>query len=248
MLAQVHEVVRAADDGLDIDPALAACVQLALASTAPTALLGLTAVRFLMSRLARASPRAQDPANLSRARALRYSARRARDSAVAVRYHCVMPDDPKLQAQLWDASGRTECGYCGSMMVCLERLAPAARAARAKVVRALIRRGANINGRNLHDWRRCALHYAAATGNLEVIALLVEAGASLELGAIGASGTPLSDAIAAHRTGDTATVGPGRSWPMAASGPTRRPRCSTTSSPPAASSPPRSCARSRTAP
>ena len=28
VLAQVHEVVRAADDGLDIDPALAACLQL----------------------------------------------------------------------------------------------------------------------------------------------------------------------------------------------------------------------------
>lgn len=31
VLAQVHEVVRAADDDLDIDPALAACVQLSLA-------------------------------------------------------------------------------------------------------------------------------------------------------------------------------------------------------------------------
>ena len=31
VLAQVHEVIRAADDDLDIDPALAACVQLALA-------------------------------------------------------------------------------------------------------------------------------------------------------------------------------------------------------------------------
>ena len=31
VLAQVHEVIRAADDDLDIDPALAACVQLSLA-------------------------------------------------------------------------------------------------------------------------------------------------------------------------------------------------------------------------
>jgi hypothetical protein len=31
VLAQVHEVVRAADDDLDLDPALAACVQLSLA-------------------------------------------------------------------------------------------------------------------------------------------------------------------------------------------------------------------------
>jgi tetratricopeptide (TPR) repeat protein len=31
VLAQVHEVIRAADDDLDLDPALAACVQLALA-------------------------------------------------------------------------------------------------------------------------------------------------------------------------------------------------------------------------
>jgi len=31
VLAQVHEVVRAADEDLDIDPALAACVQLSLA-------------------------------------------------------------------------------------------------------------------------------------------------------------------------------------------------------------------------
>jgi len=31
VLAQVHEVIRAANDDLDIDPALAACVQLALA-------------------------------------------------------------------------------------------------------------------------------------------------------------------------------------------------------------------------
>ena len=30
VLAQVHEVVRAADDDLDIDPALAACLQLSL--------------------------------------------------------------------------------------------------------------------------------------------------------------------------------------------------------------------------
>ena len=31
VLAQVHEVIRAADDDLDIDPALAACLQLSLA-------------------------------------------------------------------------------------------------------------------------------------------------------------------------------------------------------------------------
>ena len=31
VLAQVHEVIRAADDDLDTDPALAACVQLSLA-------------------------------------------------------------------------------------------------------------------------------------------------------------------------------------------------------------------------
>jgi len=35
VLAQVHEVVRAADDDLDIDPALAACVQLARCHGAP---------------------------------------------------------------------------------------------------------------------------------------------------------------------------------------------------------------------
>jgi hypothetical protein len=31
VLAQVHEVIRAADDDLDLDPALAACLQLSLA-------------------------------------------------------------------------------------------------------------------------------------------------------------------------------------------------------------------------
>ena len=31
VLAQVHEVARAADDDMDLDPALAACVQLSLA-------------------------------------------------------------------------------------------------------------------------------------------------------------------------------------------------------------------------
>ena len=31
VLAQVHEVVRAADDDLDLEPALAACLQLSLA-------------------------------------------------------------------------------------------------------------------------------------------------------------------------------------------------------------------------
>ena len=35
VLAQVHEVIRAADDDLDIDPALAACVQLSLAGPRP---------------------------------------------------------------------------------------------------------------------------------------------------------------------------------------------------------------------
>ena len=35
VLAQVHEVVRAADDDLDIDPALAACVQLSLYCSHP---------------------------------------------------------------------------------------------------------------------------------------------------------------------------------------------------------------------
>jgi len=35
VLAQVHEVVRAADDDLDLDPALAACVQLSLAGPHP---------------------------------------------------------------------------------------------------------------------------------------------------------------------------------------------------------------------
>jgi hypothetical protein len=35
VLAQVHEVVRAADDDLDLDPALAACVQLSLAGPRP---------------------------------------------------------------------------------------------------------------------------------------------------------------------------------------------------------------------
>ena len=33
VLAQVHEVVRAADDDLDLDPALAACLQLSPART-----------------------------------------------------------------------------------------------------------------------------------------------------------------------------------------------------------------------
>ena len=33
VLAQVHEVIRAADDDLDIDPALAACLQLSPART-----------------------------------------------------------------------------------------------------------------------------------------------------------------------------------------------------------------------
>jgi hypothetical protein len=33
--AQVHEVIRAADDDLDIDPALAACLQLSLAGPGP---------------------------------------------------------------------------------------------------------------------------------------------------------------------------------------------------------------------
>jgi len=35
VLAQVHEVIRAADDDLDIDPALAACVQRSLAGPRP---------------------------------------------------------------------------------------------------------------------------------------------------------------------------------------------------------------------
>jgi hypothetical protein len=35
VLAQVHEVIRAADDDLDLDPALAACVQLSLAGPRP---------------------------------------------------------------------------------------------------------------------------------------------------------------------------------------------------------------------
>ncbi|MBK8260337.1 MAG: transposase [Nannocystis sp.] len=35
VLAQVHEVIRAADDDLDLDPALAACVQLSLAGPHP---------------------------------------------------------------------------------------------------------------------------------------------------------------------------------------------------------------------
>jgi hypothetical protein len=35
VLAQVHEVIRAADDDLDIDPALAACLQLSLAGPRP---------------------------------------------------------------------------------------------------------------------------------------------------------------------------------------------------------------------
>ena len=35
VLAQVHEVIRAADDDLDLDPALAACLQLSLAGPRP---------------------------------------------------------------------------------------------------------------------------------------------------------------------------------------------------------------------
>ncbi|MBK7827360.1 transposase [Nannocystis sp.] len=61
VLAQVHEVVRAADDDLDSRPALAACVQLSLAGPRP----------------APDSPSAPPPMTLSALQAVRPAARQA---------------------------------------------------------------------------------------------------------------------------------------------------------------------------
>ena len=77
---------------------------------------------------------------------------------------------------LWNAAGRTECEFHGQLVRVAKTLDPKQAAKRAKLVRQLIATGAAVTAKGEHD--RTALSYAAVTGNLPVIEVLLEAGAN----------------------------------------------------------------------
>jgi hypothetical protein len=80
---------------------------------------------------------------------------------------------------LWNAAGRTECEFHGQTVRVAKTLDPKQAAKRAKLVRQLIATGAAVTAKGEHD--RTALSYAAVTGNLPVIEVLLEAGANAAL-------------------------------------------------------------------
>ncbi|WP_238650471.1 ankyrin repeat domain-containing protein [Paenibacillus piscarius] len=67
----------------------------------------------------------------------------------------------------------------------------------AAVVTALIEAGAEVNAQFSGPHRETALHWAASSDDVEVLNLLLDAGADIEApGAVIAGGTPLDDAVA----------------------------------------------------
>jgi hypothetical protein len=104
---------------------------------------------------------------------------------------------------LWNAAGRTECEFHGQTVRVAKSLDPKQAARRAKLVRQLIAAGVVATTKGEHD--RTALSYAAVTGNLPVIEVLLEAGAqAAQKDAAGPGFTPFDYALAGVATFGTA--------------------------------------------
>jgi hypothetical protein len=104
---------------------------------------------------------------------------------------------------LWNAAGRTECEFHGQTVRVAKTLDPKQAAKRAKLVRQLIAGGATMTAKGEHD--RTALSYAAVTGNLPVIEVLLEAGANAgQKDHAGPGYTPFDYALAGVATFGTA--------------------------------------------
>lgn len=104
---------------------------------------------------------------------------------------------------LWNAAGRTECEFAGQTVHVAKSLDPKQAAKRAKLVRQLIASGVDAKAKGEHD--RTALSYAAVTGNLPVIEVLLEAGAAVaQKDGAGPGYTPFDYALAGVATFGTA--------------------------------------------
>jgi hypothetical protein len=104
---------------------------------------------------------------------------------------------------LWNAAGRTECVFHGQTVRVGKALDPKQAAKRAKLVHQLIAAGVAVTAKGEHD--RTALSYAAVTGNLPVIEVLLEAGANAgQKDHAGPGYTPFDYALAGVATFGTA--------------------------------------------
>ena len=113
-----------------------------------------------------------------------------------------MPVKSDLDA-LWNAAGRTECELHGQTVRVARTLEPKDAAKRAKLVRQLIAAGVAATTAGEHG--RTALSYAAVTGNLPVIEVLLEAGANpAQKDDAGPGYTPFDYALAGVATFGTA--------------------------------------------